>query len=175
MTIAREEIFGPVLSMLTYDSEEKAIQMANDTVYGLSGYVQSGSIEHARKVAARIRSGNVHINGAGADFTQPFGGYKQSGNGRRMGRARLRGIPRDQGRARLRRGVSHPVGNAKGRRASGGPFVLQGTSYGVARANRQDAKTPRLGQEFMTRRMPSRMRTVLKLISKPSLRPVSLR
>ncbi|HEY1711143.1 MAG TPA: aldehyde dehydrogenase family protein [Rhizomicrobium sp.] len=85
MTIAREEIFGPVLSMLTYDTEENAIQMANDTVYGLSGYVQSGNIDHARKVAARIRSGNVHINGAGADFSQPFGGYKQSGNGREWG------------------------------------------------------------------------------------------
>ena len=59
--------------------------MANDTVYGLSGYVQSGDIEHARKVAARIRSGNVHINGAGGDFTAPFGGYKQSGNGREWG------------------------------------------------------------------------------------------
>ncbi len=85
MTIAREEIFGPVLSMLTYDTEENAIQMANDTVYGLSGYVQSGSIEHARKVASRIRAGNVHINGSGADFSQPFGGYKQSGNGREWG------------------------------------------------------------------------------------------
>jgi aldehyde dehydrogenase (NAD+) len=85
MTIAREEIFGPVLTMLTYDSEEDAIRMANDTVYGLSGYVQSGDLEHARKVASRIRSGNVHINGAGGDFTAPFGGYKQSGNGREWG------------------------------------------------------------------------------------------
>jgi aldehyde dehydrogenase (NAD+) len=85
MTIAREEIFGPVLTMLTYDTEEDAIRMANDTVYGLSGYVQSGDLEHARKVASRIRSGNVHINGAGADFGAPFGGYKQSGNGREWG------------------------------------------------------------------------------------------
>jgi len=85
MTIAREEIFGPVLCMLTYDSEEDAIRMANDTVYGLSGYVQSGDIEHARKVASRIRAGNVHINGAGGDFASPFGGYKQSGNGREWG------------------------------------------------------------------------------------------
>src|SRR6185437_4739040 len=69
MTIAREEIFGPVLTMLAYDTEEDAIRMANDTVYGLSGYVQSGDIEHARKVASRIRSGNVHLNGAGADFS----------------------------------------------------------------------------------------------------------
>ncbi len=85
MTIAREEIFGPVLCMLTYDTEEDAIRMANDTVYGLSGYVQSGDLEHARKVASRIRAGNVHINGAGGDFSSPFGGYKQSGNGREWG------------------------------------------------------------------------------------------
>ena len=85
MTIAREEIFGPVLAMLPYDKEADAIRMANDTVYGLSGYVQSGSIEHARKVASQLRTGNVHLNGAGADFTAPFGGYKQSGNGREWG------------------------------------------------------------------------------------------
>ncbi|HEV2651942.1 MAG TPA: aldehyde dehydrogenase family protein [Rhizomicrobium sp.] len=85
MTIAREEIFGPVLAMLAYDTEEDAIKQANDTVYGLSGYVQSGNIEHARKVASRLRSGNVHINGAGGDFSAPFGGYKQSGNGREWG------------------------------------------------------------------------------------------
>ncbi len=85
MTIAREEIFGPVLSILPYDTEADAIRMANDTVYGLSGYVQSGSIEHARKVAAQLRTGNVHLNGAGTDFKAPFGGYKQSGNGREWG------------------------------------------------------------------------------------------
>jgi len=85
MTIAREEIFGPVLSILPYDDEEQAIQIANDTPYGLSSYVQSGNIERARKVARRIRAGNVHINGAGADFKAPFGGYKQSGLGREWG------------------------------------------------------------------------------------------
>jgi aldehyde dehydrogenase (NAD+) len=85
MTIAREEIFGPVLSILPYKDEEDAIRIANDTVYGLSGYVQSGNIEHARKVAARLRTGNVHLNGAGPDFNAPFGGYKQSGNGREWG------------------------------------------------------------------------------------------
>jgi aldehyde dehydrogenase (NAD+) len=85
MTIAREEIFGPVLSILPYDSEAEAIKMANDTVYGLSGYVQSGSLDHARKVASQLRTGNVHLNGAGADFSSPFGGYKQSGNGREWG------------------------------------------------------------------------------------------
>ena len=85
MTIAREEIFGPVLSILPYDSEEQAVRMANDTVYGLSGYVQSGDLDHARKVAAQLRTGNVHLNGAGPDFGAPFGGYKQSGNGREWG------------------------------------------------------------------------------------------
>jgi aldehyde dehydrogenase (NAD+) len=85
MTIAREEIFGPVLSILPYESEEEAIRIANDTPYGLSGYVQSGSVDHAMEVAAQIRSGNVHVNGSGADFNAPFGGYKQSGNGREWG------------------------------------------------------------------------------------------
>jgi len=85
MTIAREEIFGPVLAILPYKDEEDAIRIANDTVYGLSGYVQSGSPEHACKVASRLRTGNVHVNGAGPDFGAPFGGYKQSGNGREWG------------------------------------------------------------------------------------------
>jgi aldehyde dehydrogenase (NAD+) len=85
MTIAREEIFGPVLSILPYESEEQAIRMANDTVYGLSGAVQSGNIEHARKVAMQLRTGQVKLNGAGPDLAAPFGGYKQSGNGREWG------------------------------------------------------------------------------------------
>ncbi len=85
MTIAREEIFGPVLSILPYDSEDDAVRIANDTVYGLSGYVSSGSTERAFRVASRLRTGNVHINGAGPDFAAPFGGYKQSGNGREWG------------------------------------------------------------------------------------------
>ena len=85
MTIAREEIFGPVLSILPYESEEEAIEIANDTPYGLSGYVQSSDVDHAMSVAAQIRTGNVHINGSGPDFGAPFGGYKQSGNGREWG------------------------------------------------------------------------------------------
>ena len=84
MTIAREEIFGPVLTILPYKDEEDAVSIANDTVYGLSGYVQ-GEPEHARKVAARLRTGNVHLNLAGPDLNAPFGGYKQSGNGREWG------------------------------------------------------------------------------------------
>ncbi|MEM8563401.1 MAG: aldehyde dehydrogenase family protein [Pseudomonadota bacterium] len=85
MTIAREEIFGPVLAMIPYDSEEEAIEQANDTPYGLAGYVQSGDLDHAREVASRIRAGNVHINGADGGFDVPFGGFKQSGNGREWG------------------------------------------------------------------------------------------
>ena len=85
MTIAREEIFGPVLAMIPYDTEEEAIRVANDTPYGLAGYVQSEDIKHAREVASRIRAGNVHINGASGGFDVPFGGFKQSGNGREWG------------------------------------------------------------------------------------------
>ncbi|MCW5748979.1 MAG: aldehyde dehydrogenase family protein [Alphaproteobacteria bacterium] len=85
MTIAREEIFGPVLSILPYETEAQAIEMANDTPYGLAAYVQSGSVEHARKVAAQLRAGNVHLNGTPMDISAPFGGFKQSGNGREYG------------------------------------------------------------------------------------------
>ncbi len=85
MTIAREEIFGPVLTMIPYETEEEAIAIANDTVYGLAGYVQGGDISHARQVASRIRAGNVKINGQWGGYAVPFGGYKQSGNGREWG------------------------------------------------------------------------------------------
>lgn len=84
MTIAREEIFGPVLTIIGYKDDDDAVAIANDTDYGLSGYV-SGEPEHARAVARRLRTGMVHINGAGPDFAAPFGGYKQSGNGREWG------------------------------------------------------------------------------------------
>jgi aldehyde dehydrogenase (NAD+) len=89
MAIAREEIFGPVLCILPFEDEEDAVRIANDTPYGLSGYVASGDMERARRVAKRIRSGNVHINGARLDFGGCFGGYKQSGNGREWGEAGL--------------------------------------------------------------------------------------
>jgi len=89
MTIAREEIFGPVLCIIPYENEEDAVRIANDTPYGLSGFVTSGSMERARRVAKRIRAGNVHINGARVDFGGCFGGYKQSGNGREWGEAGL--------------------------------------------------------------------------------------
>jgi aldehyde dehydrogenase (NAD+) len=89
MTIAREEIFGPVLCIIPYDDEDDAIRIANDTPYGLSGFVTSGNRERAVRVAKRLRSGNVHINGARIDFGGCFGGYKQSGNGREWGEAGL--------------------------------------------------------------------------------------
>ena len=85
MTIAREEIFGPVLSLIGYEDDDEAVAIANDTAYGLSGYV-SGTSDRARDVARRIRTGNVHLNGAPVDNKAPFGGYKQSGNGREWGR-----------------------------------------------------------------------------------------
>jgi aldehyde dehydrogenase (NAD+) len=85
MTVAREEVFGPVLSIIAYDDEDEAIRIANDTPYGLSGYVSSQNIEHARSVAARLHTGMVHINNAPLDAQAPFGGYKQSGNGREWG------------------------------------------------------------------------------------------
>ncbi|MFT6956492.1 MAG: aldehyde dehydrogenase (NAD+) [Halieaceae bacterium] len=85
MTIAREEIFGPVLTMIPYETEEEAIAIANDTPYGLAGYVQSDNVEHAREVASKIRAGNIHVNGASGGYGVPFGGFKQSGNGREWG------------------------------------------------------------------------------------------
>lgn len=85
MRIAQEEIFGPVLCLIPYDSEQEAISYANDSEYGLSGYVYSKDISKARTVAAQLRTGMVHINGAGPDVSAPFGGYKRSGNGREWG------------------------------------------------------------------------------------------
>jgi aldehyde dehydrogenase (NAD+) len=82
MTIAREEIFGPVLSIIPYDSEQQAVDIANDTVYGLAAYVQSPNLDSARRVARQLRAGQVSLNYPDWDTTAPFGGYKQSGNGR---------------------------------------------------------------------------------------------
>ena len=90
MTIAREEIFGPVLCILPYQSEEDAVRIANDTPYGLSAYVWSGDNARARRVGGRIRAGQVAINGASGDWQTPFGGFKMSGNGREYGEYGLR-------------------------------------------------------------------------------------
>jgi len=85
MTIAREEIFGPVLAIIPYDNEEDAVRIANDTVYGLAAAVWSGDPERAKRVARLIRTGQVEVNGGKFNSLAPFGGYKQSGNGREYG------------------------------------------------------------------------------------------
>ncbi|EEE43538.1 aldehyde dehydrogenase family protein [Roseibium alexandrii] len=85
MHVAREEIFGPVLAILPFETEEDAVRIANDTPYGLAAYIQTGDPERAGRVARKLRAGNVYINGAGIDYDVPFGGYKQSGNGREFG------------------------------------------------------------------------------------------
>ena len=85
MTIAREEVFGPVLAVMAYDSEAEAVQIANALPYGLAAYVQSGDPERAQRIARQMRAGQVNINSPDWDITAPFGGYKQSGNGREYG------------------------------------------------------------------------------------------
>src|SRR3954451_19963180 len=85
MRIAKEEIFGPVLSIIPYDTVEEAIEIANDTVYGLGAHVQGTDMETVRAVAGQIQSGQVHLNYPDWDSTAPFGGYKRSGNGREYG------------------------------------------------------------------------------------------
>ena len=85
MTIAQEEIFGPVLSILPYDDEDEAVAIANDSPYGLSGGVQGADAERAKAVARQIRTGQIEVNGGAFNPNAPFGGYKQSGNGREYG------------------------------------------------------------------------------------------
>ena len=85
MTIAREEIFGPVLSVIAYDTIDEAIEIANDTEYGLAAYVQGSDIDKVRDVSRQLRAGQIALNGADLDIMAPFGGYKQSGNGREWG------------------------------------------------------------------------------------------
>lgn len=85
MTIAREEVFGPVLCLIPFSDMDEAITIANDTPYGLAAYIQCADKDKARYVARRIRAGSVHLNGAGQDYCSPFGGFKQSGNGREWG------------------------------------------------------------------------------------------
>ena len=86
MTIAKEEIFGPVLSIIGFKDDAEAVKIANDTPYGLAGYVSSGDPERAKKVARQLRAGNVNLNGAPNERMAPFGGFKQSGNGREWGK-----------------------------------------------------------------------------------------
>ena len=102
MRIAQEEIFGPVLVIIAYDSVDEAVAIANGTEYGLGAHVQGRDLAAARAVAARIRSGQVHINNPPWSPDAPFGGYKRSGNGReRTPGVEPRGIPRNQGHPRL--------------------------------------------------------------------------
>ena len=102
MTIAREEIFGPVIALIGYGDEEDAIRIANDTIYGLSGYIQCADIEKGRAIARRLRVGSIWINGADWNARAPFGGHKQSGNGREHGMG-LRRLSRSQVDRRIRR------------------------------------------------------------------------
>ena len=85
MTIAQEEIFGPVLTMIPFDTEEQAIEIANDTPYGLAAYFSTSDKERANRVAGQLRAGMISLNSASQDYAAPFGGYKQSGNGREWG------------------------------------------------------------------------------------------
>ncbi|MGZ8407163.1 MAG: aldehyde dehydrogenase family protein, partial [Caulobacteraceae bacterium] len=85
MTIAREDIFGPVLVIIPYADVEEAVAIANDTEYGLAAYVSGQDAARVREIATRLRAGQVILNGAGTDFNAPFGGYKKSGNGREWG------------------------------------------------------------------------------------------
>ena len=86
MTIAQEEIFGPVLAIMPYDDEDEALRIANDSIYGLSGGVQSADVERAKAFARKMRTGQVNINEGAYNLQAPFGGYKQSGNGRELGK-----------------------------------------------------------------------------------------
>jgi aldehyde dehydrogenase (NAD+) len=86
MEIAKSEIFGPVLSIIPFDTEEEAIRIVNDTEYGLGNYIQTNDLEKAQRVAKKLRSGVVYINGNSMDSGTPFGGYRQSGNGREGGK-----------------------------------------------------------------------------------------
>ena len=85
MAIMKEEIFGPVLVIIPFEDESDAISIANDTPYGLAAYLQTGDSDRAQRVASKLRAGAVHINGGGFEYGSPFGGYKQSGNGREGG------------------------------------------------------------------------------------------
>ncbi len=85
MIIAREEIFGPVLTIIPYQNEQEAVDIANDTPFGLAGYIQGNNMQRVMAIAAKIRAGNININGDSGDYDTPFGGYKQSGNGRECG------------------------------------------------------------------------------------------
>jgi len=85
MAIAQLEIFGPVLVIIPFETESEAIEIANDTPYGLAAYIQTGNLERAKRISSKLRAGAIHINGGEFNYGSPFGGYKQSGNGREGG------------------------------------------------------------------------------------------
>ena len=85
MEIAREEVFGPVLAIMAYEDDNDAVRLANDSEYGLSGYVSGAALERVKDVSRGLRTGMVHLNGSPGDMNAPFGGYRQSGNGREWG------------------------------------------------------------------------------------------
>ena len=89
MRVAHEEIFGPVLVIIPFTDEEDAIKIANDTPYGLAAYLQTNDLDRAERVSSKLRAGAVHINGGGFNYGSPFGGFKQSGNGREGGKMGL--------------------------------------------------------------------------------------
>ena len=123
MTIAREEIFGPVLAIIPYRSDQEAIDTANDTDYGLSSYVWSSDPARAQRVAQRIRAGMVHINGAGVDLNAPFGGYKKSGNGREWGVYGLRDFLEIKAIMRAPMPDAPAIGEPQKVRGSSGPCM----------------------------------------------------
>ena len=85
MRVAKEEIFGPVLSIIPFETEEEAIKIVNETEYGLGNYLQTEDKEKAKRISKKLKAGTIYVNGNGADPGAPFGGYKQSGNGREGG------------------------------------------------------------------------------------------
>ena len=85
MAIAQLEIFGPVLVIIPFETESEAIEIANDTPYGLAAYIQTGNLERAKRISSKLRAGAIHVNGGEFNYGSPFGGYKQSGNGREGG------------------------------------------------------------------------------------------
>ena len=108
MTIAREEIFGPVLTIIGAKDEADAVKIANDTPYGLAGYVYGPSVEDAKRVGRQIRAGNVNLQGVPNDRTAPFGGYKQSGVGREEGIEELLSFTREKNiHVNLKRRAGH--------------------------------------------------------------------
>ena len=115
MTLAKEEIFGPVLVVMPYQTEEEALEIANDSIFGLGGYVFSEDRKRGYEFSCGLRAGRISYNGANTNSFTPMGGYKQSGIGRSMGVLRPGGVSRGQVDLRLRRGVARAPSRRVGR------------------------------------------------------------